>query len=407
MSTTITLVLVVTFAVVVSGLVRRYTARLGFVPDAQYIVIGALLGPWGAGLLGDNTLQSLGPVISLLLGMVGFMLGLALRRRLATAHALEAGATAALFSLAAMAASFFALLLYLTRWVPGQPLWVAISLACAAAATSLPGVESTLQSVRARGVVTELVRSLSLALSVVAVAAAGTALAWRRSSQASDRFGLSGTTWLAALVGLGIASGLLFAMFMGRRKQESDDRLFLATVGVITFASGLALAADVSPLLINMLAGVVVSLLSKDAEALYAHLERLERPAIVLLMIFAGVLWMPIHSWLWLVAPAYLAIRFCVLRLITGVTCWLLPGLPRVPRVGNALLRQGGLAVAIAINHDQVSEPEGRVVLCITVIGVVVSDVIGSSAIRRVLVDAGEHQRDVVAPIAQAPEVVS
>lgn len=410
MSTTITLVVVVTFAVAVSGVVRRYAAKRGVAPDAQYVVIGAALGPWGMGMLGENTLRLLGPVISLLLGMVGFVLGLALRRRLATAQALEGGATAAVVSLAALGGAFYAMLLHLAPWVPGDTFWVGVSLACAAAATSLPGVEGALNAVRARGAVTELIRSLALALSVVAVAAAGTALAWRRSSQASDRFGLSEPTWMGALAGLGIASGVLFVLFMGRRRREGEDRLFLGTVGIITFASGLALAADVSPLLINMLAGVVVSLLSDDAEALYEHLERLERPAIVLLMIFAGVLWMPVHGWLWTLAPAYLLVRFAVLRIVTGATRALFPRLPKVPRVGDALLRQGALAVAIAVNHTQIAASEGRVVLCITVIGVVVSDLFGTAFLTRVVVDAGEHQRDKIAsplPPAATPEVAS
>jgi len=387
-------VLVVTFAVAVSGIVRRYTARLGVVPDAQYILVGAVLGPLGVGVLGSNTLKLFGPFVSLLLGMVGFVLGLALRRQMTTARALEGGAAAALLSLFGLAAAFYAMMLYVGPFAGEPNLWIAVSLASAAAATSLPGVESTLQSIRAKGVATELVRSLGLAFSVVAVVVAGTAMAWRRSSQASDRFGLSEPAWLAMLVGLGLAAGVLFALFMGRRKQQSDDRLFLASVGIITFASGLALAADVSPLLVNMLAGVVVSLLSKEAEALYTHLERLERPAVVLLMIFAGVMWEPVHGSLWVMAIGYLVVRLLVLRVVPGFACRVLAGLPRVPRVGDALLRQGGLAVAIALNHDQIAEGEGRIVLSITLIGVVVSDLIGSAALKRVVVDAGEHERD-------------
>ncbi|MEQ8985293.1 MAG: hypothetical protein RL846_45550, partial [Deltaproteobacteria bacterium] len=92
----VTLVLVVVFAVLASALLNRYAkARVG-VSEVGYVVIGVLLGPFGLRLLDTDVMDTIRPFVSLTLGVVGFSLGLALRRRLLALPALGGGFVIAL-----------------------------------------------------------------------------------------------------------------------------------------------------------------------------------------------------------------------------------------------------------------------------------------------------------------------
>ena len=93
----VTLVLVVVFAVLVSGLLARYAKERVGATDVGYVLIGAMLGRYGLGLLDAEVMQMIQPFVSLVLGVVGFSLGLALRRRLRGFPALQGGFVIALF----------------------------------------------------------------------------------------------------------------------------------------------------------------------------------------------------------------------------------------------------------------------------------------------------------------------
>ncbi len=401
MPLTVTLVLVVGATFLINGFVRRYFGQRDIPMELQYLLIGLVLGPLGLKVLDSRVTGLLSPVISVTLGIVGFELGLALRERLKGMVALEAGFASGILAVVVQAAFFYLLFQFLNpSWQAGG-LWMAIGLASAAGSVSVHAIESGILSLRAKGPASDLIKAFAVTASVSAVTISGLALALRRASQSSNRFGLTPTEWIATLLGIGITCGILFAVFMGKRK-EGGDRLFLATVGIITFASGMGLAAGVSPLLVNALAGLMVSLLSPQAESLHENLARLERPALLILLIFAGALWTPVTGWLWGLPIVYVLIRWITIRLSASVSTQIFTGLPLVHRMGDGLMRQGGIAVAIALNHAQAAPQEAAAVLHTVLAGVLLVEVMGRRPLRRFLIDAGEHGREERPIVTQA-----
>jgi hypothetical protein len=395
---TITLVLVALFSVVVGRILHRYTADRWPLSGVEYLVVGVLAGPYGLALLDDHVIDAFQPMISLTLGVVGFSLGLALRMRVRRVGALAAGFVSAIMTIVLIALVSDVLMRARPLIGGRDPFWVALSLGSAAAAVSMQVVDGSAKAFGARGFATDVVRSYALAGSITAVCISGTGLALGRAYDASNRFTLSEAQWLLASAGLGVACGLLFVFFMGRRRDEADDRLFLATVGILTFTSGLAAAAGMSPLLLCMVAGLIVSLASKDAQSLHDKLERLERPAIVALMVLAGAMWRPVSGLGWLLPVGYVAARLVALRLTATVSAGAFPHLPPVHRLGTALLAQGSVAVALAVNHAQVDPLDGPPVLTTVLLAALIFDPLAPALLRRFLVDAGDVDRVDEAP---------
>ena len=396
MSITIALVVVVAFSFIVSGLVHRYAARHVTLTGVEHLLVGLAVGPGVANLLSKRGLATLRPFVSTTLGLVGFVIGLPLRHRLQRdTAAVQAGVVIATAAVCTVSAITFGLLVY-SGLVPfsGNALWVSLTFGAAAASMASDAIAATARRHRAEGEVCEALRSIAQTGSVVAVAVSGGALAFERASVASDRLAMTQAEWLLAVFGLGVACGVLFRIFVGRESaHEQPERLFLATVGIVLFAAGMAAGIGVSPLLLNAVAGVVVSLLSPQADELHAALARLERPAHVALVIFAGATWQLDTSGVWLVALAYLLFRLLGIRTGAFVAQHIVSGLPQIPRLGNGLLAQGPLAAAIMLAYAQARPEDGRLALAAVLPALLMVDPFGSPVLHSTLADAGQTVR--------------
>jgi Kef-type K+ transport system membrane component KefB len=204
-------------------------------------------------------------------------------------------------------------------------------------------------------------------------------------------------------VGLfGAVSGLLFTAFVG--KDRTEARVIISAIGVVTFASGVGVALGASPLVVNLIAGMFVAFTSPDARVLERTMVRLRHPVLVLIRLFAGAAWLaPPRAVLWVVPPLYALVRILVRRITTyPLTLMFDWSSVRLPRLGSALVGQGGLAVAIGLSYAlQVPEHAG-VVLTTVIGGVILADLWTHRAVRRVLADAGEID---VIPVEQSPSL--
>jgi hypothetical protein len=308
--------------------------------------------------------------------------------------ALQVGVVVAVVTAGLVGAAVYGLLS--TEYAPDalyeHRLWLALALGAAAPAVSAMAIDLVVARTASAGSVTEMVRGLAASGNFVAVVIAGASLATRRASLESARLGVTEPQWLAAILLLGIACGLLFRIFLGRSTAD-DDRTFLASCGVIVLTSGLAAALGISPLFTCAAAGATVSLTTRKGGALEQVMERLERPALAMLSIFAGAMWRPIFGLLWLLPIAYFAARLVAVRVAARVGLVTRPGLAPVVSVGAALLAQGSVAAAIAINHAQIYPDEGPLVLATILTPMVLVDVLAPGRLRRFFSNAGESGR--------------
>jgi hypothetical protein len=403
-STTLVLVIVLVFSFVVGRLLHRLRERFVLPTLGLYLLVGLGVGPLGLDVVDGERLVLLQPVLSLLLGLVGFVLGLGLRRRFSEAKGLEAGVLGGAFTAAAVGGAGWGIawLLGVDAVVADAP-WALVGLGALAAVSDSDVIAHLADRASARGPVRQLLQAMALAGSVVAVSVFGLSLALARAKTGGAALGLTPVEWLLAALAVGVGCGLLFHLFVG--KWEGSQRTFLATVAVITFASGMAAGLDISPLLVGLVAGATVSVVSAEARELATVMENLEAPATVAILVLAGAMWVPPALPGWAVVAGALLLRPAALRLGAWGAPRAIGGLPTGHRLGQALLPQGGLGIAIAVNLTQVFPVSGQVVLTAAMVGLVVYDVMGYAAVRRVLADAGEvvHQAAgrVAAPVVE------
>ena len=274
---------------------------------------------------------------------------------------------------------------------------MALAVGASACVASPFVIDSSAKMLRARGPVTELLRGSATISQVLAVIVIGMALATARSTEAANRVGLGIGVWAAAAAVVGIICGLLFTLFIGDEKDPT--RIFLATAGAVIFASGVGTALGISPLFVNLVAGTTVAITSRHAESLREELDRLQHPLFVLVMIFAGALWAPVSGWAWVFPLVYLVVRFLARRLWTQSMARLMSPTPlRAARLGNGLLAQGTMAVAVGVDFSQRFPDYAPAVLTTVLIGTLVSDLWSARALRSVLLDAGESCDEPMSP---------
>lgn len=426
MNLTLLLVLVVIFSFAIGHFLTRYASRFVTLSGAEYILVGVLIGPhfpWK--LVSDAAIVKLGPVFALLLGLVGFVIGLRGHARDRRLDVALVGYVSALLVLLTVAAAALPVLRWLkpvdeasadfvVNWVvlrawgylvevhfAATHLWVALGLGASACVASPMLVSSMRARSAASGRVTALLESTARASQVLAALVLGFVLATARATEAAGRFSLTVAEWELAAVGLGVVSGLLFGLFVGRENEPS--RIFLATIGLVTFASGVGAALGISPLFVTLLAAVTVSITSRDAERVHHQLERLQHALFVLLMIFAGTLWDPVRGWAWALPVGYVLLRFVARRVWTAVCNKLfLEERVATRRLGNGLLSQGTLAVAIGMNFA-IRFPEfASLILTTVLVGTLLSDLFSMRSLRALLADAGELTDDAGTIVADA-----
>jgi len=424
---TLVLVSLIVFAFVISRLLHRYAERVALVSGIEYAVVGVLIGPlmpWD--LVTAETLQSLDLLVTLLLGLLGFMVGLRAREALSRFEDFLAGSVSAL--LVALSVSVVTLtliqwvqpihfqdpapLLDIPVWTDGVRLyglwaskdavWLALSLGAAAAIASTTAIESAVERWRAEGPPVNLLRDMAIAGQVMAILLFGLALAGDRAVEAAGGYGLSLVEWALLTAAAGAITGMMFTIFIGG--AEDDLRLYLAAIGVVIFAAGIGAALGVSPLFVNLIAGLTVAATSAHGQRLRLNLDRMGRPIAILLLVFAGIAWRPVTGWLWLIPAAYLvtrvgarllASRFAVSTFVHGT---------EFRRVGGGLIGQGSLAAAIALSYAQGHPDRGHIMLTAVLVPMVLTDLFAVRTLRRVLANAGAiRPRAVVHVEAQDP----
>jgi hypothetical protein len=407
MNVTILFVALVVFAFFAAHLINRYANRILPVSGAEYLIIGALIGPQiPPRVLTVDTLERLAPLISLLLGLSGFLIGLQATRTLRDLRLTLLGLGLALTTLASVALVFAALygglvpleeaplvheLVYRARGYNVELLLtrpqVAVALVIAAIAivtfsSTLSGVErERLEEVAAF----RLLRNWAFCGQVVAISVVAAVLAWSRSS-ATTSIDLPAVGWYSGVLVLGVALGFCFTLFVG--SEQSANRIFVVTIGTVTFGAGIGAELGVSSMFVNLVTGATVGLTLRHRGDLQRELSRLQHPISVLLLMLTGALWTPpAHLLLWSFPLVYLPTRWLARRSLPVL--WARFGTRIDPtRLGVGLLSQGTLAVAVAVDYAlQVPERAG-IVLTTAIFGTLVFDIFAQHALKRYLIDA-------------------
>ncbi len=373
--------------------------RLLLRTGTPFVAVGFALGPSGLGLLTPEWMEAFTPLLAVGLGWVGFQFGLQLDHdslgRFPLRHHLFALAQGALTLLVFLGVG---LALTSVAGLEGPvPLLLLLAAGCTAAVTTPAGIALVSSTFQVRGPVRDLLLFVGSIDALVGIVALQLTYALFRPDTVIMGLGPpSQLVFVATALGVGIVCGIVLLWLT--RSRPAAEELVLYLLGACTFAAGLALQWDLSPLFVAMTMGILVANFSRSRIRMQVVLSRWEKPVYVTFLLLAGAL-LRIPTWLVLpITLGYVGLRF--LAKVGSAALLVRPlGLDeRIPsRVGLGLIPQGGISIAMAVSAMLMySDLTVRgidaesLLFAVIVIGVALSELIGPLLTLRLLRAAGE-----------------
>lgn len=389
MSAGLILVLAVAVAYLAAHVAFDWLAkRLLLVSGAEYLILGILLGPQVSGVLSVDVVSGFAPLTTLALGWIGAIVGTqfylpGLVRISGVTWRLAFGE--ALGTLALVAGLELLLFWYVFGLEWQTAIVPAIALGAIAAVSAPTAIEVVARRLMQRGPV---VRQLQVATAIdalVGIATLGLLLSLYHPGDLAAGYRITPTEWVVISIGIGVTGGALFHLFLGA--DSTVDRLFISLGGALILISGAAAYLDLSPLLAALVFGATLTNTSRHRELIATTLSNGERPFYFVLLIFAGATWTPsLRAW---VLPV---VVFLIARMLGKV--WS----ARVGSIatgqsgvlgkdwGMALLGQGGLALALALDYTSLESGElGNIVFTAAIASVLLTDVMSARIVQSVL----------------------
>lgn len=357
-----------------------------FLTGIEYVLVGFLLGGAALDLLDTSTLDGLYPFVGMGLSWIGMLFGVQWEfRRLShiPGRVFGVALVQSLITTVVVAVPF--LLLFQSLYSHETELLVigAVTLAAAASGTASSGLSLFSRNTPspARPLM-RLLTNVSNMDDLVGLTAFGLI-----SCLAVLHAGGSTFLWIGVSVGLGLAVGLLIVALTAYRLK--DDEMLLVVMGAITFSGGLALYLSLSPLLVNLIAGIVVANLARGRarRGIRSVLLRGEHSIYIIFLILVGAGWRIDSVWLLAFVPVYVLVRALGKSLGGFVSVRLfLSGSGTPGGLGLGLLSHGGMAVAIVVNLHQIHRSEVTdAVITVVLLGIILSELIAPASTRRLL----------------------
>lgn len=356
--------------------------RFLLVSGAEYLLLGIFIGPLGAGLLDENTVRGLTPITMLALGWIGVALGL--RLHLPTlvripAFMYRVGLAEALATFILTAGVMAIALAWFTGATPAVVLPAALILGAVATCSGTSGVDVVALRLGQREPIVRQLRVATLTDALVAVIALALVLclahppgltSWGRDPTVTE--------WAVITVTIGIVGGMLVHLFLG--DEQKVDRLMVGLAASILLVTGSAAYLQLSPLLPAVLMGGILANTSRQRHILEELLAKVERPFTFVLLICAGALWQPtLRDW-GIPVVLFLALRTAGKLGGARLAARMNGMLPTYgPTWGRALMGQGSLAIAIALNLLLVDPgPLASIVFSAALASVLLTDILSA-----------------------------
>lgn len=307
-------------------------------------------------ILTDDVLGHLRPMLHLALGWIGLVIGM--RIELGKLSALPRGAVSIIGIGTGLPLLFIvagcATLLFVSRAVAGEtlldPLIIRDALVIGAAGSIAADTETLRYA--ARKASSQVRRSLvQLATLDELAALVGLAFlnAYFRPSGGDVTWQLPSTAWLFVTFGLALVVGIVVYAILRLPATRTESIALL--LGSVAFASGIASALHLSPLVVCFVVGLLLANFPGEyKQALNDNLARLEMPIYLVFLIVAGAMWEP-NLLGWIAMLVLLVARF-VGRWAGGRIVWrnLDAHLPVEARNALVLAPMGSLPIAVAVN---------------------------------------------------------
>jgi len=365
-----------------------------------YVVIGLIIGESGLNLIGRDTVETLSSFNMFALGIIGFMIGGELTRKVFKKYGKQfliilCSEGIAAFILVSVLSGFVCW--YFTQEIQTS-VAMALVLGAIASATAPAATATVLWEYKTRGPLTSTV------LAIVALDDALSLLLYGfASSIAAAIIGQThGSMWMAILtamieiigaVVLGVLAGFLLSFILKLIKEP--DKALAFTVSSVLLVIGLSIALKVSSILAAMALGVTMTnLASRRRQNTFELIEKFAPPIYVLFFVLAGahLVLSEITGWMVVMVVVYLVGR-------TGgkiFGSWFGARMSQAADVvrrylGICLLSQAGVAIGLAIISGQLFTGQiAHAIIVIVMTTTFVVEVIGPMFVKLGVKKAGE-----------------
>lgn len=400
----------------VSAVLTRNLKTFAYITGIEFLATGILLAePYGIGLMDSQTLLIFSPVMSLVVGLFGFLIGLEVKTVSLTDKAAATGfnisfwlallTTAVMFALGValmpelelsssillspVGAGFFGNATYLS--INDNHLWFALTCGAMAIVFSYTTTKTSIKATGSGGPLSTMLPKLAAPGEILGIIIFGSTIAAARAIESSATLGWTVTEWLVAAIAMGVFSGILFWLFVGA--ETSEVKLYLATIGVVALVTGFATTVGISPLFLNFICGATMAITAPAVtDGMAAKLSQLRAPLSVMAIFFAGSLLDLLNLNTVIIAVAFVAVRWLFL---SGLASLLFDRLGLERHVSNparSLYYQDMVVVVIGLDLALRNMAISQVVLYTCTISFIFYRIFGHRQLRRFLQDAGEFR---------------
>lgn len=380
--------------------VRRMEEILGIsqviTAGFPFVLLGMVARLPAIGILTDEVLGQISPLLRLGLGWLGFVVGFRFHARFfvdlpSGSARLVALVTSVPFILVLGATG---VLLFLSTGIGPEaladPVFVrdalilgtAGAMAAATATRVLPPGPSSERLTRVVRL-EELAGIIGLAIVAAYFRPSGTQVTWQ----------LPGAAWLFLTIGLGATIALV--VYGVLQRAATGPEFSVLTLGSVSFAAGIAGYLHLSSVVVAFIAGAILANApGKHTVRLGETLERLERPIYLVSLVVIGALW-NIFDWRgWVLVPVFVAARLAGKWL--GARIWNAASefeLSSTERSALVFAPIGSLAIAIVVNA-QLLYPGGSISLIVSAVigGAIVTEIVVQLIGRRARQPGGEPE---------------
>ena len=364
-----------------------------FLTGTEFIFIGLALGDRFIGLLDRQTITHLGPLLILGLGYFGLVFGLQFeyeKVRRFPLHFLSATVIQAAITFLLVFTPFVWLLNQLAPGLPSVILALAVgAVACCTSPTMIALIVKELRPPRTGEI--DLIRYIGAFDTIIGFTLFGVAACLLHTTAPPLGIDFSpALQWIVASIVFGASMGFLLHLLTQVHCME--DELWVFTIGIITFTGGVSQFFGLSPLFVNMVAGITAANLPGSKDRVFMAIARQEKTFYIGFLILAGALWRPEALVSVGLAAAYLTFRM-VGKVLGGYAAarFVSAELTISPMIGFGLLSQSGVAIAMAMDlYLSGSGAMTDLIMAMLVIAVIVNELVSPAMTNRLLLKSGE-----------------
>jgi len=280
------ILLVIGLVILLGTIGGRVFHKLKLPQVTGYIVIGLLVGETFHGFLSGPVIDSFKPIISLALGIIGFMIGSELQLDRFKRY------SRSIYTILFVEAFLTFFLVAIVTTVLTKKLYMGLILGALASATAPAATYSVLGEYKARGPLTMTTLSIVALDDALALLIYGFVSVFARSLLVHESMSFADTMvrplfQIIVSVFIGVASGFILNKIIGKMRDREKSLPF--TLGTIILVVGLSVYLKVDLILASMVFGAVVSNLQpSENREIFDLIKKFSAPIFILFFVLVG-----------------------------------------------------------------------------------------------------------------------